>query len=44
VAYDIYQLENSYQNIGSGMVGELEKPISETEFLAFKVDFYGKSY
>jgi dinuclear metal center YbgI/SA1388 family protein len=33
VAYDIYQLENSYQNIGSGMVGELEKPISETEFL-----------
>ena len=34
VAYDIYQLENSYQNIGSGMVGELEKPISETEFLA----------
>ncbi len=33
VAYDIYQLENTYQNIGSGMVGELEKPISETEFL-----------
>jgi dinuclear metal center YbgI/SA1388 family protein len=33
VAYDIYQLENTYQNIGSGMVGELEKPISETDFL-----------
>jgi dinuclear metal center YbgI/SA1388 family protein len=33
VAYDIYQLENTYQNIGSGMVGELEKPISETKFL-----------
>lgn len=33
VAYDIYQLENTYQNIGSGMVGELEKPISEIEFL-----------
>jgi dinuclear metal center YbgI/SA1388 family protein len=33
VAYDIYQLENYYQNIGSGMVGELEKPVSEIEFL-----------
>lgn len=34
VAYDVYQLENSYQNIGSGMTGELENPISETEFLS----------
>jgi dinuclear metal center YbgI/SA1388 family protein len=33
VAYDIYQLENTYQNIGSGMIGELENPISENEFL-----------
>lgn len=33
VAYDIYQLENTYQNIGSGMIGELENPISEKEFL-----------
>jgi len=33
VAYDIYQLENSYQNIGSGMVGELPNAISEKEFL-----------
>ncbi|MBL7936616.1 MAG: Nif3-like dinuclear metal center hexameric protein [Bacteroidia bacterium] len=33
VAYDIYQLENFYQNIGSGMVGELDTPISEIEFL-----------
>lgn len=33
VAFDIYQLENTYQNIGSGMVGELEKSISETKFL-----------
>jgi len=33
VAYDIYQLENTYQNIGSGMVGELETPLSEMEFL-----------
>lgn len=33
VAYDIYQLENYYQNIGSGMVGEFEKALSENEFL-----------
>ncbi len=33
VAYDIYQLENFYQNVGSGMVGEFEKSISEMEFL-----------
>ena len=33
VAYDIYQLENTYQNIGSGMVGELETPVPEIEFL-----------
>jgi len=33
VAYDIYQLENVYQNVGSGMIGELEKPILEKEFL-----------
>jgi dinuclear metal center YbgI/SA1388 family protein len=34
VAYDIYQLENSYQNVGSGIFGELEHSISEIEFLA----------
>ncbi|MES2764124.1 MAG: Nif3-like dinuclear metal center hexameric protein [Bacteroidota bacterium] len=44
VAYDIYQLENSYQNIGSGMTGELEKAMPEKEFLEqiksiFKVNF-----
>ncbi len=33
VAYDIYQLENTYQNIGSGMVGELKNPVPEIEFL-----------
>ncbi len=32
VAYDIYQLENTYQHIGSGMVGEFEEAISEIEF------------
>jgi dinuclear metal center YbgI/SA1388 family protein len=33
VAFDVYPLDNSYQNVGSGMTGEFEKPISETEFL-----------
>ena len=34
VAYDIYQLENNYQNVGSGMIGELKKPMSEIDFLS----------
>lgn len=33
IAYDIYSLENSHQLIGAGMVGELENPVSEQEFL-----------
>lgn len=33
VAYDIYKLENSLDQTGSGMVGELEKEISLEEFL-----------
>ena len=33
VAYDILSLDNQYQNIGSGLTGELEKPISEADFL-----------
>jgi len=35
VAYEIYDLQNTHQNIGLGMIGELEKPMSETDFLAF---------
>jgi dinuclear metal center YbgI/SA1388 family protein len=34
VAYDIIALDNKYQNIGSGLVGDLPKPIAETDFLA----------
>lgn len=34
VAYDIYPLENSYQNLGSGMLGELETSLAPSEFLA----------
>lgn len=35
VAYEIYQLENQHQNIGLGMIGELENPMSATAFLKF---------
>ncbi|EHQ27297.1 Nif3-like dinuclear metal center hexameric protein [Mucilaginibacter paludis] len=33
VAYDLYPITNQYQNIGSGMVGELETAIDEASFL-----------
>ena len=33
VAYDIYPLVNVYTQAGSGMVGELPEPVSETVFL-----------
>ncbi len=33
VAYDIYPLDNTALNIGMGMIGELEKPMVETDFL-----------
>jgi len=33
VAYDIYSLNNEFKNVGLGVFGELENPISEDEFL-----------
>jgi dinuclear metal center YbgI/SA1388 family protein len=33
VAYDIYTLSNTYPQAGSGMIGELPEPVSETIFL-----------
>ena len=33
VAYEIYNLENKLQNVGMGMIGELEKAMEETAFL-----------
>lgn len=33
VAYDLYALTNQHQQIGSGMVGELEHPMDAEEFL-----------
>lgn len=44
VAYDIYPLENHYQNVGSGMIGELEKALSETEFLNLVKSTFGLKY
>ncbi|MDI9311366.1 MAG: Nif3-like dinuclear metal center hexameric protein [Limnohabitans sp.] len=35
VAYEIYDLQNTHQNIGLGMIGELDKPINEKDFLQF---------
>jgi len=35
VAYEIYSLENSHQNIGLGMIGEFKKPMGEKDFLLF---------
>lgn len=33
IAYDIFPLENIYQNIGSGMIGELDHEMDEMTFL-----------
>ncbi len=33
VAYDIVSLDNAYQNVGSGIMGELETELSEEAFL-----------
>jgi len=35
VAYEVYALQNSHQNIGLGMTGELEEPMNEEDFLNF---------
>ncbi|WP_300485688.1 Nif3-like dinuclear metal center hexameric protein [Flavobacterium sp.] len=38
VAYEIYALQNTHQNIGLGMTGELENPMDESEFLQLVKD------
>ena len=35
VAYDIYPLDNEFEQVGAGMVGELETAVSEIDFLQF---------
>ena len=34
VAYDIIALDNQNQQVGSGLIGELPQPLTETEFLS----------
>jgi len=41
VAFEIYNLENEHQNIGLGMIGELQSPMDEKEFLLFVKDAMG---
>ena len=38
VAYEIYDLQNKNQNIGLGMIGELNAPMEEKSFLKFVKD------
>jgi len=38
VAYDTYSLSNSYQEVGSGMLGNLKEPLSSPDFLSFLKD------
>jgi len=38
VAYEIYNLENTHQNIGLGMIGELPTALSERDFLQMVKD------
>src|SRR5690606_15809177 len=34
VAYDVYTLQNEYQHVGSGLIGQLAQPLPEGDFLA----------
>ena len=43
VAYDLIPLLNENQSVGSGMVGELPEPMSETAFLALLKTQFGLS-
>lgn len=38
VAYEIYNLQNAHQNIGLGMIGELETALTERDFLQMVKD------
>lgn len=35
VAYEVISLDNAWQELGSGLIGDLENPVEETAFLAF---------
>lgn len=38
IAYEVYALQNRHQNIGLGMTGDLEQPMTEKDFLHFVKD------
>jgi dinuclear metal center YbgI/SA1388 family protein len=35
IAYEVISIDNTYQNVGSGLIGELEQPMSAIDFLSF---------
>lgn len=41
VAYDVYALENSHQEIGAGMIGSLPEPVYALDFLKQVKDSFG---
>ena len=41
VAYDIYPLDNFFEDVGAGIIGELTVPSKETDFLDFVKDQLG---
>lgn len=41
IAYDLYQLENAYSKIGSGIVGKLPKPVNSADFLQVLKNQFG---
>jgi dinuclear metal center YbgI/SA1388 family protein len=41
VAYDLFPLKNNWENVGLGMVGELETPIEEGAFLELLKSTFG---
>ncbi len=43
VAYDLYNLANDHAQTGSGLIGELESPVEETDFLENLKQVFGLS-
>lgn len=41
VAHDIYTLQNQWQDVGSGAIGELKDPMNEEDFLIFVKSCFG---
>jgi dinuclear metal center YbgI/SA1388 family protein len=41
VAYDIYKLDNTYEKVGAGIIGNLEYPANTLDFLQFIKETFG---